>query len=588
MGGNTSKEAAELNKLKKEKTDREAAINRQRYYEAFEIQQDWHFVFGTEKPKKKKEVLVIDDITPRNVWFEKRYIFEKIKEHRPDELFHSIEHYALKWTPPGSQHQYMVPLDDPALQEMVIVRISSIPKKLQKQLLFFFAPRSLNMPMFAPKVHPASLVSYHLRSEVLQKLCSQYLEGRMDVVEFEAIVGSNYDLWKSAMFNMLPEDEQEFHKYLTFQAEVAVRTLKDIESDYVADKCSLQEFYDAKFPERKRKKDAEALNYPLPYPSGRCVICEDPEAGMIKCHVCDNKVCRQCVQTHYLDPETREGSFLLIHRRRCLKLPLLRPLHPVSVLEPAYLRELRATGQGHAMEVLGPLMYGKDAQEDEEEKEEEEDEEERAERLREEERIRREAEAEEQRKLKECPPELEHLKHALANRHKKVVKLQKEILHVQTNLDEPGHTEQYEARQERLKSELLAKLDESAGQPLQSILRAILALALTDSQTASSMVEETEQLIHRCSSMHEMGSVADFDGRLAEYAQQVEDKKNAYKAQQVREAHEAMAAAAKGAVGGGKKKKQQQQQQQQPEVAVAAVAAVAVEDRGPSDQETKS
>ena len=142
---------------------------------------------------------------------------------------------------------------------------------------------------------------------------------------------------------------------------------------------------------------------------------------------------------------------------------------------------------------------------------------------------------------------------------------------VQANLDEPGHTEQYEARQERLKSELLAKLDESAGQPLRSILRAILALALTDSQTESSMAEETEELIHRCATMHEMGSVADFEGKMAEYAQQVEDKKNAYKAQLAREAHEAMAAAAKGSVGGGKKNKQQQP-------AKAEVAAVSSED----------
>ena len=163
MGNNQTKEEV---KKKKEEKLRIDAINRQRYYELREIKQDWPFVFGTEKPRQKKEVLLLTDITPRNVWMVDNYIFEKIKAMRPLDLFHPIEAYALKWTPPGSVHQMLVPLDDAAMQEILMVTISYIPKKLHKRLLFFFAPRSLNMPMFLPVVHPSSLVSYRERTEV--------------------------------------------------------------------------------------------------------------------------------------------------------------------------------------------------------------------------------------------------------------------------------------------------------------------------------------------------------------------------------------------------------------------------------------
>lgn len=558
MGGNTSKEATEKAKIKKEKKDREAAINRQRYYEAFEIRQDWNFVFGTEKPKQKKEVLKITDVTPRNVWMIDNYIFEKIKGMQPDELFHPISDYALKWTPPGSAHQMMVPLDDPALQEMVIVKISYIPKKLQKRLIFFFAPRSLNMNMFAPRVHPASLVSYRQRNQVMQKLCAQYLEGRMRVDEFEAIVGGNYEVWKQAMYNMLPEDEQPFHTYLT-EKPVEVRTLKMIEADYLADKVPLQDYYDAKFPDRKKRKDLEALRYPRPYPSGQCIICGDPKMGIIKCHVCDNKICAPCIKTTFLDPETREGSFLLMHRHHCLHLPLLRSLHKETVLEPGYLRELRATGWGHAMSILGPLIYAKmHPPEDVEEEEEEVEDEDEA--RYEAERRRREEEAERIKHLKECPSELERLLHALQNRLKKFEKLKKEIMEHQHNLDEPGHTDQYEARQRRLRDEALEKLAEAVRQPGEVLLRKIVSLDLSESETAYKATEETEELVAKCTFLQEMESVQQYEAKLCEYAEMVEEKRRHKRERMMAEATEAMAKAAKSALGKGKQRRPPEQE----------------------------
>ena len=150
-------------------------------------------------PKQKKDVLCIKDMTPRDVWMEDMYLFKQIVACRPDELFHPQSEYALKWTPPGSNFKLMVPFDNPAMQEAVIVHLSSIPLPIRMTILFHFAPRDPNQTMFREAVHPASLVSYHHRNEVLQKLCAQFLENRMDIEEFRNTIGSNYDVWKRAM-----------------------------------------------------------------------------------------------------------------------------------------------------------------------------------------------------------------------------------------------------------------------------------------------------------------------------------------------------------------------------------------------------
>lgn len=64
----------EQTKAEKEEEIKRSAIARQQIHEIFEINQQWKFVFGEEVPKKKKDLLVIKDVTPRNCWFEFEYI----------------------------------------------------------------------------------------------------------------------------------------------------------------------------------------------------------------------------------------------------------------------------------------------------------------------------------------------------------------------------------------------------------------------------------------------------------------------------------------------------------------------------------
>lgn len=221
------------------------SCNLQRYYELFELRQDWQFVFGDEVPKQKKDVLTIRDMTPRDVWMEDMYLFKQIVACRPDELFHPQSEYALKWSPPGSNFKLLVPFDNPAMQEAVIIHLSRLPKPLRKMVLFHFGPRDPNQTMFREEVHPASLVSYHHKNEVLQKLCQQFLENRMDIDEFRNTIGSAYDVWKRAMYNMLPEDEQVYHTYLTELPE-AEPSVKVLDNEYLEGRITLQEYEDLK------------------------------------------------------------------------------------------------------------------------------------------------------------------------------------------------------------------------------------------------------------------------------------------------------------------------------------------------------
>jgi len=512
MGLSKSKEKKLENKALK---DREEAINRQRYYELYELRQTWSFVFGEEIPKKKKEVLLIKDVTPRDCWMETNYIFNQIVAHRPDEMFHDISDYALKWSPPGSRFKMMIPLDDPAMQESIIIKISWMPKPMQKRLLFFFAPKDSNKPMFAPKVHPASLVSYRQRNQVLEKLCEQFLQGRMEIDEFQSTLGAGYDVWKLAMYNMLPEDEQEYHTYLLKKPEV-VRSVKAAADDYLNEKITLMEYHDLKYPERKKAKDIAALTYPRPYPTAVCTICKGKDGvGIINCHICTNKVCVACVKRVFLDEETKQGSFLLIHRRYCLSLGLLKKINPIVQVEPGYLRELRATGRSAALARMAPFMHAKEEIVEEEQVQEEDDDEE--ERYEAEQRRLREI-AEHERMMKECPPELQHLQHVLVKCTKKYEKMKKEILEHQRRLDEPGHTEMFEARLTRLRNEAIELNDKTVLHDSELVKKGVIALDLQESKTAKIVIAEAEDLIRKSNWFKEMTSVDNYHELIDEHA----------------------------------------------------------------------
>jgi hypothetical protein len=294
---------------------RRQILKRQKKLEKHEIKQSWPFVFGEDTPKQKKDILLIENVTPRNVWMEGTlFLFEEIMKFRPDEIFHQVNDYALKWQPPGSPYKIMIPLDDPLLQENVIALIEKMKKKERKKVLFFFAPKNPSMSMFAPRVHPASLVSYRAKNAVLKKLCGFFLEGKISLEELQTIMMCGYDTWKMSMFHLLPADEQIYHRYLLDKPpeKISDETLDKL---YLDGEITLEEYDELKFPERKKARDIENMKYPQPYQTADCVICDKCNIATIKCPNCDNMVCTDCIRKRFLDPETKDGSFVYMHRR---------------------------------------------------------------------------------------------------------------------------------------------------------------------------------------------------------------------------------------------------------------------------------
>ena len=182
---------------------------------------------------------------------------------------------------------------------------------------------------------------------MLGKLCEYFLDGKIELEELNQIMASNFDTWKMALFNYLPDDEQRFHVYLSHVSEKVIT--KSPEQQYLDDEVTLKEYEDLKFPERKKKRDLAAAGYPLPYTYGPCRICNAPN-GVIKCNTCDNLVCVDCVHKNFLDPENTIGSFLLMHRIFCMKFGKIAPKMVRVVEEPMFVRVMRKTGRESALE----------------------------------------------------------------------------------------------------------------------------------------------------------------------------------------------------------------------------------------------
>lgn len=140
------------------------------------------------------------------MWMEDNFIFNQIKLLKPDKLFHPIDDYLLKWKPPTSYFQLIIPLTDYHIQESVIIEISKMSKSDQSRVVFFFAPKFITTSMFAIPVHPASLVQFKTKNAVLKKLSDLFLENKISLPDMQSIFTCDHALWKAALYNYLPED----------------------------------------------------------------------------------------------------------------------------------------------------------------------------------------------------------------------------------------------------------------------------------------------------------------------------------------------------------------------------------------------
>jgi hypothetical protein len=334
----------ERKKAAQDDMNKKMIILKQKQIEQFETKQNWNIIFGKEKQSsiKNKHLPKFTNVTYRNIWMEENFLYDQAVRLNPAEVLHPSKEYTLEWQPPDSAFRVMVKLDDQKAQADTLRRISFYPKPLQNNIIFYFTTLSKNMDLFGEKVHPSASESYHDRPSVLRKLCEKYMVGVMRLEDLNLILEAGYSTWKIALYNLLDEEEQSYHQYL--QKPPAKVFKKSLERQYLDDNIDLQQYEDLKFPVRKAKKDEEALPYPRPYTYGTCIMCKEENCAIVKCLHCSNVACPSCIVKTFLNEETSEGSFLLLHRRYCVRLGAFPVITPAVEPEPGYLRELRRTG----------------------------------------------------------------------------------------------------------------------------------------------------------------------------------------------------------------------------------------------------
>ena len=302
------------------------------------------------------EIQVLDQITPRNLWMEEQFLFEQIKSTYSSEYFHEISKYRLAWVPPYSSTMTYIPLNDIELQESIYNYFSSHRlKNFHLQVVFFLITSHPSIPIFAPRVHPASLVSYRTKLEIFNKLCQQYSEGLIPLDDLHSLLLHGVNVWKKVVYRNLPEDERVYHEYLNETVASGPKvTESNVERLFVEGEVPFDVFHDLKFAERAKVREQESQTYPRPYSESPCIVCSS-DKGVIQCSSCENKVCTECILRLYGDSSTKtDSNVLTLHRYHCQKRSRVAEITAYVVPPPAYLIQLRLTGREAALAQLPP------------------------------------------------------------------------------------------------------------------------------------------------------------------------------------------------------------------------------------------
>jgi hypothetical protein len=228
-----------------------------------------------------------------------------------------------------------------------------------------------------------------------------------------------------------------------------------------------------------------------------CSICTKENSGIVSCHTCNNMVCASCMSSIFSGKNGRKSiSFLLMHQKYCMKLGELAPIVPVIDDEPAYLRQFRATSRNAALELLLPKKVSDLMKEDHVS----EDEEEIAERKRlEAERLRLAAE-EAERLQRDNPASLRALQEQLDSRLRRFDRIAKDITEYTEKVLDKSHTDQFIARNTRLRTETIEKLRANVVLPLQELDKKARALNLTG-EFITKFTDTVAEVLQKCELM---------------------------------------------------------------------------------------
>jgi len=186
-------------------------------------------------------------------------------------------------------------------------------------------------------------------------------------------------------------------------------------------------------------------------------------------------VCPPCVHAVFSGKNGRGASFLLMHQKYCMKLGELATISVIVTDEPAYLREFRRTSRRAALQLLLPDRPAQVFRE--EELSDDEDELDRLRKL-EEERLRLAAE-EAERIARENPEQLRDLREELDRCCKRLERIGKDLREFEEKIMDRARTEQYVARNMRLRAEGIERMQAQVLEPVRRIVEGATALNLS-------------------------------------------------------------------------------------------------------------
>lgn len=324
--------------------------------------QIWRITFDDGTPeqrrksrrRKRQEAVQLPPITAEEVDKDRfgTVLIAKLKQAAVSSgrgrLF-DASHYALRYRLPDSPFEVLVHPDNPDEVRRAYREFDLVPNKVFRELaeldLLNLIPRTAGDLIFDPR--PELLVPHELRNTARMTtwMADQYMKGRVKLDDLDELMGMGAFDMRKTTFKYVPLFEQPAHAYLDRPKRKKKLSLED---QYKKDLITLEEFADLKMPARRAEREARKLSYPRPEDPQMCVVCGNPRAH-IKCIECDNRVCRECLETRFLVDMTAVDTeaFLLLHHVHCLRFGKPTPAdQPRSKTEPranfARVRDLEA------------------------------------------------------------------------------------------------------------------------------------------------------------------------------------------------------------------------------------------------------
>ena len=281
--------------------------------------QNWRVSFGTAKPKRKR-TKVIMGLTKEAIEADRTggYLHERLLEVAPENLF-APNYYFLEYRMPEAPFTVRVQIDRVDQVTRAYKEFATIPQKIQRRLILKVIPRNPDPDTAVFDKRPPKTVKTQLktRAAMTRYLVDLYTSDKFTLKDLGECMNHKMPDLRGVVHDQVPAHEKLDHNYLIASKDKNKRLT--LEQRYINDEIDLQTYGDMKEPERKEKRLHDQAVYPLPENMYTCIVCHKPDSANIKCMECQNRACRDCMYSKFINcPDDR--AFVLIHHIYCLKL----------------------------------------------------------------------------------------------------------------------------------------------------------------------------------------------------------------------------------------------------------------------------